>query len=159
MNVKKKKKKDHERKKVWVIIYKLHTYRRKRPCIFHLWYSGLRPSAKLLEDDWHCKYLLSLFFFEVFSPSISAPLSRAFCCYVPLPILQFRVKTGIMQEVMGCGSEREEIRMLLDSHPFLLRSRAKQFQGKGRYTIASRLWSCDASGWKYVGSSQSFLHC
>lgn len=70
---------------------------------------------------------------------ISAPLSHSFCCYIPLPILQFRVKAGIMQEVMGCGSEREEIRMLLDSHPFLLRSRAKQFQRKCRYRQAREL--------------------
>lgn len=46
-------------KKGAVIIYKLevHTYCVMYAEIFHLWYSGLRPSSKLLENDWHCKCL------------------------------------------------------------------------------------------------------
>lgn len=61
-------------------------------------------------------------------------------------------KTGIMQEVMGCGRGRKEIRMLLDSHPVLLRSGAKQFRRQRRYTpqqagsgaaeqVARRMWA------------------
>lgn len=155
MNVKKKNP-DHKRKKVWVIIYKLYIPTAEKGLAFSIF--DIRVWGPVLS----CLKMIGIanisspFSFLKSSPPPSLLLYLApFCCYVPLPILQFRVKTGIMQEVMGCGSKMEEIRMLLDSHPFLLRSRAKQFQRKCRY---ARLWSCDARGWKYVGSSQSFLH-
>lgn len=37
---------------------------------------------------------------------LSAPPSRAFCCRFPLPLLQFKLKTGIMREVMGRRQQR-----------------------------------------------------
>lgn len=58
---------------VIVIIYKLvlHTYRMMYAYIFHLWYSGPRPSSKLLEDDWHCKCLFLPHSFLKFSHSLT----------------------------------------------------------------------------------------
>lgn len=81
-------------------------------CISHLWYSGPRTSSKLLEDDWRWK-CFPLFSSELlFPPSveplfISSPL--CFCIALALLLLpfppllpQFKLQTGIMQEVMGC---------------------------------------------------------
>lgn len=94
---------------------------------------GSEAHAKLLEGDWHSKYLSSLFFSEVLcAPPHTSSLLLYLTPFVAIfhsPFFSFAAKTGIMQEVMGCGSGRKEIRMLLDSHPVLLRSGAKQFQG------------------------------
>lgn len=120
---------------VIVIIYKLvlHTYRVMYAYIFHLWYSGPRPSSKLLEDDWHCKclFLPPPLVFEVLSfPHpllfpLSAPPSRAFCCRFPLPLLQFKLKTGIMREVMGRRQQRGKSKSAAWQSSVLVKVRGK----------------------------------
>ena len=81
-----------------------------------------------------------LFFLEVHAllfPSLLLHLSP-FVAIPPL-LLQFKLKTGIMQEVMGCGNGGKT-RIVVDSHPSLLRSAAKKKKRKRK----CRYWSKQA---------------
>lgn len=134
-----------KKKKEVVIIYKLelHTYRVMYAYIFHLWYSGRRPSSKLLEDDWHCKCLflrhptlhptppLLPSRFLKFSHTLTAvyfppcsPISRLL---LPLytPLLQFKLKTGIMRKVMGRRQRRGKSEGVAWQSSVLVRVRCK----------------------------------
>lgn len=107
--------------------------------IFHLWYSGRRTSSKLPEDDWHCKCLFSALpappplpsRFLKFSNSLTAvyfpPCSPILRLLLPLytPLLQFKLKTGIMRKVMGRRQRRGKSEGVAWQSSVLVRVRCK----------------------------------